>query len=166
MEKLYIRLAPDPVLLRRTVRVREISENARRFAQAMAETMDGAEGVGLAANQVGSRRKIAVIRLEGWDEPMFLVNPEIIRREGERNVEEACLSIPGRRGIVKRSERVIARATGLDGKRFTVRAGGLLAQALEHETDHLNGRLYTSRLAGPEETETAVQPEGQNEWRG
>ena len=112
----------------------------------MVETMHSENGVGLAANQVGSLQKVAVIQLPDWDEPMILINPEIVRREGEREVEEGCLSIPGYRGTVKRSERVRARALDLNGKVVRIRAEGLLAQALEHETDHLNGILYIDRL--------------------
>ena len=95
-------------------------------------------------------RRYAVIQLPEWNEPLVLINPEIIRREGEREVEEGCLSIPGYRGTVKRSERVRARALDLNGKVVRIKADGLLAQALEHETDHLNGVLYIDHLVSRE----------------
>jgi len=100
---------------------------------------------------VGSLQKVAVIQLPDWDEPLVLINPEIVRREGEREIEEGCLSIPGYRGTVKRSEKVRARALDLSGKVIRIKAEGLLAQALEHETDHLNGILYIDRLVSREQ---------------
>ena len=113
--------------------------------------MHAEQGVGLAANQVGSLQKVAVIQLPDWDEPLVLINPEIVKREGEREVVEGCLSIPGYRGMVKRSEKVRARALGLDGKVIRINAEGLLAQALEHETGHLNGSLYVDHLVSADQ---------------
>lgn len=81
----------------------------------------------------------------------MLINPEIVEREGEREVVEGCLSIPGYRGMVKRSEKVRARALGLDGKIIRITAEGLLAQALEHETGHLNGSLYVDHLVSADQ---------------
>lgn len=140
-----IRTLPDPVLRRKAVRVREITPAIERLIEDMVETMHGAKGVGLAANQVGVLQRVAVIQLPE-EEVIVLINPEIIKREGEREVDEGCLSIPGYRGVFNRSLRVVARAQDRHGKTFRIKAEGLLAQALEHETDHLNGILYVDRL--------------------
>lgn len=141
-----MRLVPDSILREKAKKIGKIPASLKQYTADMVETMHAENGVGLAANQVGSLQKVAVIQLPDWDEPMVLINPEIVRREGEREVEEGCLSIPGYRGTVKRSERVRARALDLNGKVVRIRAEGLLAQALEHETDHLNGILYIDRL--------------------
>ena len=145
-----MKLVPDPILRQQTKKINPIPQSLGKYTDDMIETMHDERGVGLAANQVGSLRKVAVIQLPEWDEALVLINPEIIRREGEREVEEGCLSIPGYRGTVKRSERVRARALDLNGKVIKIKAEGLLAQALEHETDHLNGYLYIDRLVSRE----------------
>ena len=146
MALLTMRRVPDPILREQARRIAQIPPSLARYAADMVETMHAEHGVGLAANQVGGRQKIAVIQLPDWDEALVLINPEIIRREGEREVEEGCLSLPGYRGTVKRAERVRARARDLNGKLIRIKAEGLLAQALEHETDHLNGILYIDHL--------------------
>ncbi len=150
MPLLTMRRVPDPILRQQTRRVGQIPTDLARYTQDMVETMHAEHGVGLAANQVGGLQKVAVIQLPEWDAPLILINPEIIRREGEREVEEGCLSIPGYRGMVKRSQRVRARALDLSGKIIRIKAEGLLAQALEHETDHLNGILYIDHLVSRE----------------
>ena len=132
----------------------------------MVETMHDEHGVGLAANQVGSLRKVAVIQLPDWEEPLVLINPEIVKREGEQELEEGCLSIPGYRGLVNRSVKVRARALGLDGKVIRLKAEGLLAQVLEHETDHLNGVLYIDRLVSREHLWKVVDQEEEDEDTG
>ncbi len=146
MALLPMRHVPDKILREKAKKIGKIPPNMRKYTEDMVETMHSEQGVGLAANQVGSLQKVAVIQLPDWEKPLILINPEITRREGEREVEEGCLSIPGYRGTVKRSERVRARALDLQGKVIRIRAEGLLAQALEHETDHLNGILYIDRL--------------------
>jgi len=148
---LSMRLMPDGVLREKAKKIGKIPPTMRKYTDDMVETMHAEEGVGLAANQVGSLQKVAVIQLPDWDEPLVLINPEIVRREGEREIEEGCLSIPGYRGTVKRSEKVRARALDLSGKVIRIKAEGLLAQALEHETDHLNGILYIDRLVSREQ---------------
>ena len=145
-----MKLVPDPILRQQAKKINPIPQSLGKYTDDMIETMHDERGVGLAANQVGSLRKVAVIQLPEWDEALVLINPEIIRREGEREVEEGWLSIPGDRGTVKRSERVRARALDLNGKVIKIKAEGLLAQALEHETDHLNGYLYIDRLVSRE----------------
>ncbi len=150
MTVLRMRLLPDPVLRRKARKVGKVPANMKKFTSDMIETMHAEQGVGLAANQVGSLQKVAVIQLPEWEEAMVLINPEIVKQEGEREVEEGCLSIPGYRGLVKRSEKVRARAIGLDGKVIRIKADDLFAQALEHEIDHLNGILYIERLVSPD----------------
>ena len=151
MSLLSMRFVPDGVLREKAKKIGKIPPTMRKYTYDMVETMHAEAGVGLAANQVGSLQKVAVIQLPDWDEPLVLINPEIVRREGEREVEEGCLSIPGYRGTVKRSEKVRARALDLSGKVIRIKAEGLLAQALEHETDHLNGILYIDRLVSREQ---------------
>ena len=112
----------------------------------MVETMEAERGVGLAANQVGVLQRMCVVQPEDWEEPLIMVNPEIIRREGEREVEEGCLSLPGYRGMVNRSVRIRLRYQDLTGKQLRLKADCILAQAIEHETDHLNGILYIDHL--------------------
>ena len=141
---LRMRILPDPILRKQAKKVGKIPANMKKLTEDMIETMHSENGVGLAANQIGSLQKVAVIRLPEWEEALVLINPEIVRHEGEREVDEGCLSVPGYRGLVKRSETVRARFKGLDGKVQRVNADELFAQALEHEIDHLNGVLYTS----------------------
>jgi len=148
---LRLRILPDPILRRQANKIGKIPVRMKKFTEDMVETMRAEEGVGLAANQVGSLQKVAVIQLPDWEEPLVLINPEIVNREGEREVVEGCLSIPGYRGMVKRSEKVRARALGLDGKVIRITAEGLLAQALEHETGHLNGSLYVDHLVSADQ---------------
>ena len=143
---LTIRLAPDPILFRKARKIAKITAQHKKLAHDMVETMTEHHGVGLAANQVGVLERICVVRTPEMEEAMILVNPEIVKREGEREVEEGCLSVPGWRGMVLRSEKVRARALGLDSKAFKVDAEELLAQALEHEIDHLNGIMYMDHL--------------------
>ena len=165
MSLLPMRFLPDPILRRQARKINPIPNNFKKYIDNMIETMHEEHGVGLAANQVGSLRKVAVIQLPDWEEAIVLINPEIIRREGEREVEEGCLSIPGYRGTVKRAEKVRARALDLNGKVVRIKAEGLLAQALEHETDHLNGYLYIDRLVSRDTLwKVTYNPEGEPEY--
>lgn len=143
---LTIRLVPDPMLFRKARKIARITAQHKKLATDMIETMTEHNGVGLAANQVGVLERICVVQTPDMEEAMVLVNPEIVRAEGQREVEEGCLSVPGYRGMVVRSERVRARALDLDSKSFKVDAEDLLAQALEHEIDHLNGIMYMDHL--------------------
>jgi peptide deformylase len=161
-----MRFLPDRVLRQQAKKIGKIPPNLKKYTEDMIETMHAADGVGLAANQVGSLQKVAVIQLPEWEEALVLVNPEIVRREGEREVEEGCLSIPGYRGMVKRSERVRARALDLNGRVIRINAEGLLAQALEHETDHLNGTLYIDRLVSRDKFwKITYTPEGEPQYQ-
>jgi len=147
---LNMRLLPDPILRKQAKKVAKVTPQLKKLIENMVETMRDQNGVGLAANQVGSLQKVAVIQTPDMEEPMVLINPEIMKKDGERQVEEGCLSVPGYRGLVNRSEKVRAKAMGLDGKIYRVNADELLAQALEHEIDHLNGILYIDHLVDGE----------------
>lgn len=150
MTVLRMRFLPEPILRAQAKKLGKIPANMKKLVADMIESMHHEQGVGLAANQIGSLQKVAVIQTPEMEEALVLINPEIVKQEGEREVEEGCLSIPGYRGTVKRSVSVRAKALGLDGKVIRIKADELLAQALEHETDHLNGILYIDRLVSPD----------------
>ena len=143
---LNIRILPDPVLRQKARKVSKIDNSTQKLIDDMIDTMRAANGVGLAANQVGILQRIVVIEIPEEEEVRVLINPEITRREGERDVDEGCLSIPGYRGELTRSVKVRVRALDRYGKTVRIKAEGLLAQALEHETDHINGTLYIDHL--------------------
>jgi len=154
---LPIRVAPDPVLRQRAKRLRSVDRSIHQLVSDMIETMHDAPGVGLAAPQVGVSLRVVVIGLPEQEE-IVLINPEIVRRRGERIVDEGCLSIPGYIGQLKRSETVTIKGRDLKGKEIRIKANELLGQALEHEIDHLNGVLYLDRLASMEDLRK-VEPE-------
>ncbi len=157
-----MRIVPDPILRQKAKKIGKIPANMKKLVSNMVETMNDEHGVGLAANQIGSLQKVAVIQTPEMEEPLVLINPEIVKQEGEREIEEGCLSIPGYRGLVKRSVSVRARALGLDGKVIRIKADELLAQALEHEIDHLNGILYIDRLVSPGDL-WKIEPVGEHD---
>ena len=147
MTVLSLRTVPDPILRKKTRRIRDLDASINRLIDDMVETMHAENGVGLAANQVGVPLKLCVIGIPEEDEIRVFINPEIIVRKGERELEEGCLSIPGYRGKVNRSIEVRVKAQDRYGNKIRVKAeNNLLAQALEHEIDHLNGLLYVDRL--------------------
>ena len=143
---------PDPVLCRKAKRVSRIDESLNRLIDDMIETMYQASGAGLAAPQVGVSLKIAVIGLPNED-VIVLVNPEVVKKSGERMVIEGCLSVPGYRGEIKRAEKVTVKALDRNGKAFRIKADDLLAEVLEHEIDHLNGVLYIDHLESTDKLE-------------
>ena len=145
MAILPIRIAPDPVLRQKSKRVRSIDSSIHKLIVNMLETMHAAPGVGLAAPQVGIPLRVIVIGLPE-QEDIALINPEIVRRKGERLLNEGCLSVPGYAGEVKRAEAVTVKGRDQNGKEIRIKADELLAQALEHEIDHINGVLYIDRL--------------------
>jgi peptide deformylase len=141
---------PDPRLREVAEPVAEVTDELRRLIDDMAETMYAAPGCGLAATQVGRNVRIFVIDTASEDEPSDLrvfVNPEIFAVEGNQTWNEGCLSFPGVSEEIKRAERVRVRALGRDGKPFELDADGLLAVAIQHETDHLNGVLMIDKLS-------------------
>lgn len=150
MAKRTIRTQPDPVLREPAKKVPLIDMSVHRLIDDMIDTMHAANGVGLAAPQIGVPLRVVVIELPGED-VMVLINPEIIKKKGERIIEEGCLSVPGFQGEVKRAVTVKVKARNRDGKEIRVTAtDDLLAQALEHEIDHLEGRLYTDLVESQE----------------
>jgi len=151
MALLTIHTYPDPVLKEQAKPVTEIDSRVRKLIDDMAETMYDAPGIGLAANQVGKLEQIVVIDLQKPEIQqglIALINPVIIKAEGTTKYEEGCLSVPGFYAKVKRHEKVTVRALSPEGKQITLEADGLLAIALQHEIDHLNGYLFVDRL-GP-----------------
>jgi peptide deformylase len=139
---------PDPRLHTRAAPVAEVNESIRKLAADMAETMYEAPGIGLAATQVNVHQRVIVIDVsEDKSKLMVFVNPEILWREGECEGEEGCLSVPGIYETVKRSARVKVKALGLDGKPFELEAEGLLAVCVQHELDHLDGKVFVEYLS-------------------
>ena len=151
---------PHLVLRQKAKKVRKIDKSIHRLADDMIDTLQHVGGVGLAANQIGVLRRVIVIQLPEEEEPRVYVNPEIVHREGEREVEEGCLSVPGYKGFITRS--IWVKAKGLDrmSRVVRLRADGLLAQALEHEIDHLNGILYLDHLESHQEL-IKVEPDSE-----
>lgn len=145
MPVLPLRLAPDPILRLKAKRVKNIDGSILTLVVDMIDSMRASQGVGLAAPQIGVSLRVIVIEVPDQD-VLTLINPRILRKTGERDVHEGCLSIPGYRGEIKRAETVVAKGIGLDGKEIRVKAQELLAQALEHEIGHIQGVLYTDLL--------------------
>lgn len=148
-----IRKYPDPVLREKTGKVKVIDDEVQSLIDDLVETMHAAPGVGLAANQVGVPLQIAVIDLGDREEGgprhplLVLINPEFLSQEGSVTEEEGCLSIPDVTEKVKRAARVKVRAQDRKGKQYEIEADGLMAKALQHEIDHLNGLLLIDRLS-------------------
>jgi len=148
-----IRTYPDPVLRKKTSRVEHIDSTLSRLIEDMVETMHAAPGVGLAANQVGVPLQLAVIDLSSREDEeqrhplLVIINPEILAMEGSVIEEEGCLSIPDYAEKVKRAARVKVRAQDRTGKQFELETEGLMAKALQHEIDHLNGLLFVDKLS-------------------
>lgn len=141
---------PDKRLREKAQPVAVIDDSIRTLVEDMAETMYAAPGCGLAATQIGVPHRVFVIDTASQDEPSDLrvfINPEILVRDGETTWEEGCLSFPTVHEEIKRAERVKVRALGLDGKPFELEADGLLAVAIQHENDHLDGVLMIDRLS-------------------
>jgi peptide deformylase len=140
-----LHLLGSPVLRQRSREVGAVDDEVRRLVDDMYETMDAARGVGLAANQVGVARRVAVVDA---DEDRFeMIDPVIIESEGRMAAEEGCLSIPEIFGDVSRPERVVIEATDRHGTRYRKEATGLKARAIQHEIDHLDGILFLDHLS-------------------
>ena len=148
MATLEILRYPDPRLYQRAEPVAEVDDSVRALVKDMAETMYAAPGVGLAATQVNVHQRIVVIDAsESRDRLLVLINPEIVAREGVQYCEEGCLSVPGVYEAVERAERVTVRALGVDGQPFTFSADGMLAVCIQHELDHLEGKVFVDYLS-------------------
>jgi len=150
MAVLQIRTLPDPVLRQKAKRVTKIDKSIQKLIDDMIDTLRAEPNrAGLAAPQVGVPLRIAVIEVPE-QELITLINPEIVKKEGERIVQEGCLSIPGYFGEMTRAVTVKVKAQNRHGKQFRLKAQGLLAQALEQEIEHLDGVLYIDHLESPE----------------
>jgi peptide deformylase len=159
---LPITVLGDAVLRQRAKRVSQVDGSIQRLVEDMIETMRDAGGVGLAAPQVGVPLRVVVIGMPG-EEVITLINPEIVKRSGERRSTEGCLSVPGYWAEVTRSVSVTVKGRDLQGHQVRVKAeDDLLAQALEHEIDHVNGVLYIDHLESLDELRK-VAPETEEE---
>ena len=139
---------PDPRLRTRAVPVTVVDEQIRRLADDMLETMYDAPGIGLAATQVNVHQRVVVIDVsEEKNQPLVLINPEILVKEGMEEMDEGCLSVPGVYETVERAEKVRIRALNRDGESFELDADGLLAVCIQHEIDHLDGKLFVDYLS-------------------
>lgn len=139
---------PDERLRRKATVVETVDENIRTLLDDMLETMYQAKGVGLAATQVDVHKRVIVIDTsEDKDAPLCLINPEIVAEQGVEESEEGCLSVPGFFEKVRRAEQVTVRALGRYGKPFELQADGLLAVCIQHEMDHLQGKLFVDYLS-------------------
>ena len=148
MALLKIVKSGDPVLRTKTQIIETIDASLHEFIADMFRTMYAAPGIGLAANQVGVSKAIAVIDLQpgGRKQPFVIINPEVTEKSGEIKEDEGCLSVPGFSGLVKRFVRVKVRALNAEGVPVEIEGEGLMARCLQHEIDHLNGKLYVDRM--------------------
>ena len=142
-----IREYGDDVLAKPCKEVKEITPKIKELVDDMLETMYEANGVGLAAPQVGILKRIVVIDVTGED-PIVMINPEILETDGEQTGYEGCLSLPGKSGVVTRPNYVKAKATDIDGTEYIIEGEELLARAICHELDHLDGHMYVEKVEG------------------
>lgn len=170
-----IRLQNDPVLREKGKRIKNFKDPyLRELAQDLIDTLHAANGMGLAAQQIGVVLRMCIVELPEDDEEapgwrFVLVNPEVIKAEGEVEAAEGCLSFPGYVADIVRAERVVVRAQDLEGKTFRVKGRGLLARALQHEIDHLDGVLFVDRLDSLDKlrrVESVRQRQPSAEWLG
>ena len=148
MPQLEILHFPDPRLRTRARPVAQVDEDLRSLIDAMFETMYAAPGIGLAATQVNVHRRVIVIDIsEEKDQPLVFINPVITQISGSEEMEEGCLSVPGVYEIVARAEAISVTALDRDGREFEMQADGLLAVCIQHEIDHLEGKLFVDYLS-------------------
>jgi peptide deformylase len=167
MALLPIVKVPDPVLRQKTKKVKKIDASIQKLIDDMVETMYDAPGVGLAANQVGVSLRLCVIDCPDSSPGLVvLINPEVVRRSGTRECDEGCLSLPGYKGIITRSEKVVVKALNRDGRPVRYHAEGLFAEAIEHETDHLSGILYFDYLESTDKLIPLTREEMEEEEGG
>ncbi|MEX2237435.1 MAG: peptide deformylase [Dehalococcoidia bacterium] len=155
-----------PILREKAKKVTKIDGAIQRIWDDMLESMHEARGVGLAAPQIGVGLRLIVIQTSVDDEPIYLANPAIVKATGTRILDEGCLSIPGYRGTIPRSMKVVAKGLDRDGKEVRIRAEeNLLAEALEHEIDHINGVLYIDHLESQDDLHK-IEPKEEEEEEG
>ena len=158
-------LANDPLLRKESKKVRHFGKALQVLIDDMVETMHAANGLGLAAPQVGVLQQIIIIQLpDDEEEPQSgklfaLCNPQIVRADGEEEGEEGCLCLPGYVGEVKRATSVTVKAQDRRGKKVRIKTEGFLARVFQHETDHINGILYIDRVESPDKIRRIVPPE-------
>lgn len=153
-----IRKIGDPVLRKKAVKIDKISRETHKLIADMLETMRAAHGLGLAAPQLGVAQRLAVVEIsepDGEGNPhtktFVLINPEVVKSSEETwENPEGCLSIPGWRGVVQRPSKITVKALDRDGNRVKFDAEGMLARAIQHEVDHLDGVLYIDKLVAPD----------------
>jgi peptide deformylase len=139
---------PDPKLRKVASAVTEVTDDIRQLADDMLETMYQAPGIGLAATQVNVQKRLIVIDLsEDQNDPLILINPEIIEKQGEREYQEGCLSVPEAYELVTRADTIRITALNRDGEQFELAADELLATCIQHEIDHLDGKLFVDYLS-------------------
>ena len=139
---------PDERLRKKAAVVKTVDDKIKKLVDDMLETMYESKGVGLAATQVDVHQRVIVIDVsEEKDSPLFLINPEIIEKDGIKESEEGCLSVPGFYEMVKRAEHIIVKALNREGQSFEFEARDLLAVCVQHEMDHLNGKLFVDYLS-------------------
>ncbi len=148
MSVLQVLTFPDDRLRTVAKPVEKVTPEIQKIVDDMIETMYDEEGIGLAATQVDINQRIVVIDIsESRNEPMVLINPEILEKRGEDGIEEGCLSVPGARALVPRAAEVTVKALDRDGNEFTLEADDLLAICIQHELDHLQGKLFVDYLS-------------------
>jgi len=139
---------PDPRLRKKALEIKEVDDNIRQLADDMLETMYEAPGIGLAATQINVQKRLVVIDVsEDKSSPLIFINPEIVEQHGEREHEEGCLSVPESYEMVTRADTVRVRALDREGKQFDLEAEELLATCIQHEIDHLDGKLFVDYLS-------------------
>jgi len=139
-------LLGSPILREQASRVGEVNDEIIQLVKDLFDTMNAEDGIGLAANQIGVARRVAVVQAED-DDQLVLIDPEIVERDGEERGEEGCLSIPDMFGDVDRAQRIVVETTSFGNERIRVESEGLKARAIQHEIDHLDGILFIDHLS-------------------
>lgn len=145
-----LRIDGDPILRKKSKTVTEINDSILNLINDMKETLEKADGVGLAAVQVGSLRRVIIVQPEAEGEVKVLINPEIIEKNGCETGTEGCLSVPGKYGTVERPQNIKVRAMNMDGEEYEFVAEDFEARIICHEVDHTNGILYTDKIYNDE----------------
>ena len=167
MALLQILEFPDPRLRTRAQPVTQVDASLRKLVEDMFETMYSAPGIGLAATQVNVPKRLLVIDIsDRRDQPLVLINPDVVAREGVEESEEGCLSVPGVFDKVTRAEKILVRALDRDGKPIELEADGLLAVCIQHEIDHLDGKLFVDYLSELKRTRIRKKLEKERKDRG
>jgi peptide deformylase len=150
---------PADILRKKARKVPAIDKSILRLIDDMVETMQQAGGVGLAAPQVGVSLRVVVLQMPE-EEPIAIINPEVVKQSGERQMVEGCLSLPGQSGEIMRYDNITVKGLDRQGKKIRIKADGFKAQVLQHELDHLNGILYIDHLEEEEQSESSDTIDG------